>query len=252
MTIEQIQRQFAVAADDDLAPPTRVRGADVYRAGLRRRWARRCLSGTAAAAVLVAGVGAVVAVAGDHRSAPVSPGSGRVIPAPTGPVPAPPRPSATTTPPRTAPPRTGTPAMGRTCEQFAADVADAIASALDDPIAWGEPRVVPDANGKAPCEKGGIFWIDFMLSGTSRRLAFEGGRGDVRPGCDATRPLVNCEQIPRGQIGHYAGSDEYGVLFSRTDGVYFFLGIADQATTHPLTTKQLAHAAKRVADDVFT
>jgi hypothetical protein len=220
MTIEQLQRQLSAAADDGAAPPTRVTVTEVYRVGLRRRRTRRWFS-FAVVTVAVAGAtgGLTVAFAGPAGSAGTDPVA-----------PAAPDPAA--------------PAGG--CRAFAAEVSAALESALPAEIRWERPDLPPAADA-ADCGGGGLFWVSFTYDGERGRLGFEGGTGTAQTdACDPARRPVRCEQIDGGEIGHLEGGDEYGVLLAHGQ-TFFFLGFTG-GRGHPLTTEQLATAARRIAE----
>jgi hypothetical protein len=235
MTIEQIQRHLAEAADDGPAPPTRVTVAEVYRAGMRRRRVRRWCSVAAVGVTAVGVAGGAAVVNASVPAAPLSPGGSvsTARPTPTGRV-------VTAQPP----PRP------RTCRQLAAAVTTATESALPGGIRWGVPEL-PEDTENADCTNGGIVWLTFTYQGRERRLGFEGGDGFADRGCAPARKPVKCEQIAGGEVGHLAGNKEYGVLLSRSD-VYFFLGVVDAGPREPLTTDELSKAAQHIAVEVFS
>jgi hypothetical protein len=219
MTIEQLQRQLAAAADDSTAPPTRVTVTDVYRIGLRRRRTRRWFS-FAVVTVAVAGAtgGLTAAFAGPAGPDPVAPAAPDIAPEPAAPA--------------------------GSCRAFATKVGTALESALPREIQWERPELPPDAEA-ADCGGGGLFWVSFTYDGEQGRLGFEGGTGMAgSDACAAARQPVRCEQFDGGKIGHLDG-DEYGVLLAHGQ-TFFFLGFAGGGG-RPLTTDQLATAARRIA-----
>jgi hypothetical protein len=249
MTIEQIQRHLAVAAEDGPVPPTRVTVAEVYRAGVRRRRVRRWFS-FAIVTVTAAGVtGGVTAIVGHQLiSAPPPPGG---MPDSTVPTPAPT--SGSGSPPQESSPQEPSPqvvASAFRCAQLADEVAASLRSVLPE-LRWGKPRL-PEGQETADCGSSGLFWLTFTYGGEDRELGFEGGSGFTDRGCDPERRPVRCEQFAGGEVGHLARGDEYGVLLRRDrGGVFFFLGISDGGTDQPLSTDQLSAAAQRIATDVF-
>lgn len=221
MTIEQLQRQLATAADDGAAPPTQVTVTDVYRIGVRRRRTRRWFS-FAVVTVAVAGAtgGLTAAFAGPAGPDPV---------APAAPDPAAPEPDA----------------PAGSCRAFATEVSAALESGLPREIRWERPVLPPDAE-TVDCGGGGLFWVSFTYDGEQGRLGFEGGTGKAdSDACDPARRPVRCEEIDGSEIGHLDGPDEYGVLLAHGP-TFFFLGFAGGGG-RPLTTDQLAAAARRIA-----
>ena len=247
MTIDQIQQQFAAAADDAFAPPARVSSAEVYRAGVRRRRMRWWVSGTAVAAVAVAIAGGAVAVTSPEAQQPASTVGPQSTTAPAIP-PRPPGPTAAPPDPAT----TASPLVGvyKSCLGLADAVTSVLTRELPAEITWSEPDVPADQAAES-CAGGGIFWVTFTLQGQTRKLGFEGGPGATGRGCDPERQPVRCDQFPGGEVGHLDSPDEYAVVLSRDDGLLFFLGIMDGGTTQPITTAQLAKAAQQIAADVF-
>ncbi|GAA4713357.1 hypothetical protein [Phytohabitans rumicis] len=215
MTIDQLHRHLSTAAEDDLAPPTRVTASAVYLAGRRRR-TRICWSAGAAAVTTLALASAGVATlvtgqSGGHLAG----GSEDFTPA------------------------------DPSCRTVAETVRDAAASVLPDGIQWEAPRL-NEGTADQPCDTGGLFWLPFEYQGRDGELGFEGGTGMTERGCDPERKPAKCQEIEGGEIGHLNNSEEYGVLYSR-DGVFFFLGLSRGQGEPTLTTDQLADAARVVA-----
>lgn len=222
-TIEQLRRELTSAVEDGPAPPTRVTVTEVYRIGLRRRRTRRWFS-FAVATVAVAGAAGGVAAAVSRAA-----GVDEVAP------------------------EAGAPAAGVAvpgdCRALADEVTASLESALPREIRWERPELPPEASG-ADCAGGGLFWVSFTYGDERGRLAFEGGtRAGPSDACDPDRRPVRCEPIDGGEVGHLDGVGEYGVLLAH-GGTFFFLGLADGGA-RPLTTDQLAAAARRIAREVF-
>jgi hypothetical protein len=225
MTIEQLQRQLSAAADDGAAPPTRVAVTEVYRIGLRRRRTRRWFSFAVVTVAVAGATGGLTAVFAAPAGWTGLAGADPVAPA----APEPDAPAGS-------------------CRAFATEVSAALESALPTGIRWERPELPPGAD-TADCGGGGLFWVSFTYDGERGRLGFEGGTGTAETdACDPDRRPVRCEQIDGGEIGHLDGADEYGVLLAHGQA-FFFLGFAGGGS-HPLTTEQLAAAARRIAERI--
>ncbi|HYN94523.1 MAG TPA: hypothetical protein VES42_11795 [Pilimelia sp.] len=218
MVTDDIERVLAVAADDSTAPPSGVEATPVYRAGRLRRRLWYAGTGAAATTTALALTGGYLALAGTPADEPVDVGA---------------RP----------------PGAKSSCGQLAEAVTETLRSALPADLEWSQPTV-PEGAEAADCERGGLFWVKFVVAGQEHQLGFEGGAEPQGRGCDPTRDVVRCEQIPGGEVGHLASRDEYGVLLRNKDA-YFFLGLSDPGTEQPVTTAQLSQAAQRVAAERF-
>jgi hypothetical protein len=140
--------------------------------------------------------------------------------------------------------------------QFAESVMAVLRTSLPADLQWDVPTFVDDTvAGSYVCDNdeglGGIFWVRFTRAGKQHQLAFEGGSGTSDAGCDPTRQPARCEKIPGGEIGHLANAEEYAVLYG-ANNITFYLGMSEPGTNQPLTTDQLAAAAKEIAHTVFS